>query len=259
MVITSSCWTAPPNNAQAGGNNVAYVPPVDAVQEFRIQTNTYDAQFGKSAGGIINVALKSGTNKVHGSAYEFLRRNALDANSFQNNARNAPKDGHFLDQYGGLLDGPVYLPKIYDGRNKTFFLVNYERYREATPRPLVLSVPEKDMRDGNFAALTDAAGRRVTIYDPTTTRQQGSTWVRDAFPGNVIPGSRINPIARKIVNFFPEPTVRTAGVAYAQQNYFVPGGDNPAADSFYNLVFKFDQNFGSRHHLFFRQASNGPH
>ncbi|MDP3001076.1 MAG: carboxypeptidase-like regulatory domain-containing protein [Bryobacterales bacterium] len=84
-----------PNNAQAGTNNIAYVPPVDSVAEFKIQTNSYDAQYGKSAGGIVNVALKSGGNRVHGTVYEFARRNALDTNSFQNNSRGAPKEGHY--------------------------------------------------------------------------------------------------------------------------------------------------------------------
>jgi len=96
-----------PNNAQAGSNNIAYVPPVDSVQEFKVQTNAYDAQYGKTSGGVMNAVLKSGSNALHGSAYEFLRRNFLDANSFQNNARGAAKDGHSLDQYGALVSGPV--------------------------------------------------------------------------------------------------------------------------------------------------------
>lgn len=245
-----------PNNAQAGGNNIAYVPPVDSVQEFRIQTNSYDAQYGKSAGGIINVALKSGSNKIHGAVYEFMRRNSFDANSFQNNSRGAPKDGHYLDQYGIQLDGPVYFPKIYDGRNKTFFLFNYEGYREATPQPLVLSVPALEMRNGDFSKLVDGANRQVTVYDALTTRLVSGKYIRDPFANNTLPGSRINPIARKIVDFYPVPNTRTNGVAYSQQNYFASGGDNPAQDTFYNLVFKFDQNFGSRNHVFFRHGSN---
>ncbi len=245
-----------PNNAQAGSNNIAYVPPVDSVQEFKIQTNAYDAQYGKSAGGIVNVALKSGGNRVHGTVYEFARRNVLDANSYQNNSRGASKDGHYLDQYGVQMDGPVYIPKIYDGRNKTFFLANYEGYREGTPQPLVLSVPEMEMRNGDFSKLVDGTGRQVVIHDPTTTRTSGNITIRDPFPGNVIPAARINKVARNIVGFFPEPNTKTAGVEYAQQNYFASGGDNPAKDRFYNLVFKFDQNFGDRHHLFFRHGSN---
>ena len=141
---TNSCLDGTPNNAQAGSNNLAYVPPVDAVQEFKIQTNSYDAQYGHTSGGIVNVSLKSGTNALHGTAYEFARRKAWDANSFQNNAVGAPKGEHYLDQYGGQIAGPVYIPKIYDGRNKTFFMFDYEKYRENTPRPFTLSVPARN-------------------------------------------------------------------------------------------------------------------
>ncbi len=245
-----------PNNAQAGGNNIAYVPPVDSVQEFKIMTNSYDAQYGKTGGGIVNVALKSGTNRIHGALYEFMRRNSFDANSYQNNAHGSPKDGHYLDQYGGQADGPVFIPKIYDGRNKTFFLFNYEGYREATPQPLILSVPGMEMRAGDFSKLTDGTGAKVTVYDPTTSRTVSGKNVRDPFPNNVLPANRINPIASKIVNFYPEPNIHTDGSAYAQNNYFASGGYNPAKDTFYNLVFKFDQNFGDRHHVFFRNGSN---
>ena len=245
-----------PNNSQAGGNNVAYVPPVDSVQEFKIQTNSYDAQYGRSGGGTVNVVLKSGTNRVHGTVYEFLRRNWLDANSFQNNARGAPKDGHYLDQYGAQFDGPVYLPKLYNGKNKTFFLFNYEGYREGSPQPLILSVPEPQMRDGDFSRLADARGRRITIYDPATGRNINGVWTRDPFPGNIIPKARISPIARRIVDYYPLPNTTTPGSNYSRSNYFASGGFNPALDRFYNLVFKFDQNFGSRHRMFFRQASN---
>src|SRR6516225_7536574 len=110
-----------PNNAQAGGNNIALVPPVDSVQEFKIQTNSYDSQYGKSSGGSVNVLLKGGTNRLHGTAYEFARRNAWDANSFQNNAAGIPKVAHFLDQYGGSIGGPIFFPKLYNGKDKSFF------------------------------------------------------------------------------------------------------------------------------------------
>ena len=254
-----------PNNSQAGNNNIAFVPPVDAVQEFKIQTNAYDAQY-RGAGGI-NVALKSGGNRMHGSLYEFARRSALDANSFQNKARcvsfdalghcqGAPKDGHYLDQYGIQLDGPVYIPKLYNGRNKTFFLVNYERYREGSPQPLVLSVPATEMRTGDFSKNVDARGRLITIYDPTTGRQVGNSWVRDPFPGNVIPQDRINPTAALLIKYFPQPNTVTPGLAYATSNYFISGGDASARDRFYNLVTKVDRNITDRQHLFVRYGQN---
>ena len=119
-----------PNNAQLGGNNIAYVPVVDAVQEFAIQTNSYDAAYGRTGGGVVNVILKSGGAQHHGSAFEFLRRAPLNANSFQNNARgrnaagglNAPRPNGNMDQYGVQVDGPIYFPKLLkkDGAVKLF-------------------------------------------------------------------------------------------------------------------------------------------
>jgi hypothetical protein len=256
-----------PNNAQAGGNNIAYVPPVDSVQEFKIQSNSYDAQYGRSAGGIINVALKSGGNRFHGTLYEFARRSAWDANSFQNNSRcltidsagkchGAPKEGHYLDQYGPQVDGPVYIPKIYDGRNKTFFLYNYEGYREGTPQPLILSMPEPEMRKGDFSKLVDARNRAITIYDPESGRQIGSNWVRDPFPGNVMPQGRLNPTALTLMKYYPMPNTKTPGVAYSQSNYFISGGEGTARDQFHNSMSKVDQNIGDKHHVFVRFGEN---
>jgi hypothetical protein len=245
-----------PNNAQAGGNNIALVPPVDSVQEFKIQTNSYDAQYGHTGGGIINVSLKSGTNSLHGSAYEFMRRQWLDANSFQNNAAGKPRDEHYLDQYGLQVGGPVILPKLYNGRNKSFFMVNYERYREGTPRPITVSVPATEFKDGDFSKLVDAQGRRITIFNPFTGRDVNGTWTRDAFPDNRIPQNMINPIARKILGYHPAPNTSTAGSNYAQDNFYFTGKEALDADSFYNFVVKIDHNFSTRHRMFFRHASN---
>jgi hypothetical protein len=246
-----------PNNAQAGSNNIAYVPPVDSVQEFKIQTNAYDAQYGKTAGGVMNAVLKSGSNELHGSIYEYMRRNWLDANSFQNNARGAPRDGHSLDQYGALVTGPVAIPKIYNGRNRTFYMVNYERYSEDSPQPLILSVPALEMRNGDFSKLKDKTGRLYTIYDPNTgfTNTSG-TFDRLPFPGNIIPANRINPIAQKILTYIPKPNVTTAGADYSQSNLFLSGGDNPAHDAFYNLATKIDQTINERHKFFLRYTKN---
>src|SRR5574340_1233 len=246
-----------PNNAQAGTNNIALVPPVDSVQEFKVQTNSYDAQYGHTGGGVVNVSLKSGTNNLHGAIYEFARRNGWDANSFQNNAAGAPRTGHYLDQYGIQAGGPVYLPKLYNGRDKSFFMANYEGYREGTPGPLTLSVPELEMREGDFSKLVDAQGRKVTIYDPTTGREVNGTWTRDPFPGNIIPKDRVNPIAHKILGYMRKPNrPNPAGVGYAERNVFVAGGDQIMEDGFYNLVVKYDQRIGDKHSMFWRHASN---
>lgn len=254
-----------PNNGQAGGNNIAYVPPVDSVEEFKIMTNTYDAQYGKTTGGIINVSLRSGTNDFHGTIYEFARRSGLDANDSRLKARGrradgteiAPRSGHYLDQYGFQVQGPVHIPKVYNGKNKTFFMFNYEGYREGVPSPLNLSVPEPEMLNGDFSKLVDAQGRQIAIYDPNTGVADSTVpggWRRTAFPGNIIPANRINPIARKILGFMPKPNTNSPDRGYAQGNLLI--SPNIAFDDFYNWVLKIDQNIGDKHRFFVRYAAN---
>ncbi|MBM3747216.1 MAG: TonB-dependent receptor, partial [Acidobacteria bacterium] len=244
-----------PNNAQAGANNLAYVPPVDSVEEFKIHTNVYDAQYGKTGGGIVNVSLKSGSNQLHGAAYEFARRAAWDANSFQNNALGKPRGEHLLDQYGVQVSGPVILPKLFDGRNRLFFMTNYEGYREKTPWPLTESVPATEFLDGDFSKLVDANGRQIVLFDPASGRQVATQWVRDPFAGNRVPGNRINPVSKNILSYFPKPNLTTPGARYySQQNYFVP--DNVSRDAFYNYVLKMDWHVGDRNRFFARYAAN---
>jgi hypothetical protein len=243
-----------PNNAIRSGNNIAYVPPVDSVQEFKIMTNSYDAQYGRSAGGTVNVSLKSGTNALHGTTYEFLRRRALDANSFLLNAKETERADHYLDQYGLQLDGPVQLPGLYNGRDKTFFLVQYEGYREGTPNPLVGSTPTEAMRRGDFSDLRDATGRLITLYDPASGRLENGVWVRDPFPGNKIPEGRINPVARRLMDFYPLPNTTTPGSPSWQNNLADLG--HIARDKFYNFLVKVDHNLSARDRVFARFAHN---
>ena len=243
-----------PNNANQGGNNIAYVPPAEAVQEYKIATNTYDAQYGRTAGGVVNVSLKSGTNELHGVGYEFYRRKWLDANSFLLNSRGAPKADHYLDQYGFSVDGPVVIPGLYDGRNKTFFLFTGERYREGTPAPLFATTPTEAMRNGDFSNYRDVNGNLITIYDPATGRNVNGVWVRDPFPNNMIPADRINPIARNLLQYYPLPNNVTAGVPSWQQNLAFAEHFNK--DTFWNWVGKVDHNFGVSDRMFFRWAEN---
>ncbi len=246
-----------PNNAQAGGNNVAYVPIVDAVQEFRVQSNSYDAQYGHSSGGVMNVILKSGTNSFHAVGWEFLRRTPLDANTFQNNSIGAPKSEHYLDQYGFQLDGPIVVPKLFNGRNKAFFLGSFENYREGTPTPLTLSVPQPEFLQGDFSKLVDANGKKITIYNPFSGHADPnapSGWARDPFPNNQIPANLMNPVAQKMLGYFPKPNNVAAGRAYSENNLIFPSYF--AQDKFYNLILKFDFNIGDKHRTFFRHASN---
>jgi hypothetical protein len=254
-----------PNNAQLGGNNIAYVPVVDAVQEFAIQTNSYDAAYGRTGGGVVNVILKSGTAQHHGSAFEFMRRAPLNANSFQNNARgrradgslNAPRPNGNMDQYGVQVDGPIYFPKLLkkDGPVKLFYMGAYEGYRETTPNPLRTSYAMPEMRTGDFSRLTQANGQPIRIYDPfNTTLDASGNPVRAQFPNNQIPASRIDPVARRVMAFMPTPNNIEPGQRYSTTNFILPTYVNK--DDFYNLILKFDWNFGDKHRSFIRHASN---
>jgi hypothetical protein len=236
-----------PNNANQGGNNIAYVPPAEAVQEFKVSTNSYDAQYGRTAGGVVNMSLKSGTNTFHGVGYEFYRRKWLDSNSFLLNAQNRDKSDHYLDQYGGILDGPIV-------KNKTFFMFTGEKYREGTPAPLFSTTPTDAMKRGDFSGLVDAQGRQIVIYDPATGRDVNGVWTRDPFPGNIIPESRIHPSARAIMQYYPSPNGTTAGVAPWQQNLHYAEHFNK--DLFWNWVGKVDHNFSPNDRVYFRWGEN---
>lgn len=246
-----------PNNAQMGSNNIAYVPPVDSVQEFSVQQNSYDSQYGKTGGGVFNVILKSGTNDHHGTVYEFMRRKWMDANAYQNNAVRNPRPDHRLDQYGFQLDGPIYIPKLLkrDGKVRLFYMGQYEGYYEKWPQFLNSHFPEPEMRTGDFSRLTTATGERITIYDPIPvgTDAQGNP-IRQPFPNNMIPANRIDPVARAITQFMPLPNAQTPGVRYSTSN--VQNATYAAQDDFYNLTLKFDWNFGDNHRAFIRHASN---
>src|SRR5262249_55456845 len=142
-----------PNNAQMGGNNIAYVPIVETVQEFTMMQNTYDPEYGRTMGGILNTVMKSGGSQFHGAAWEFMRRTSLDANNFQNNAQGLDRSEHYLDDYGFQVSGPVYVPKLLgkNSRIKLFYMGAYQGYREGTPDPINASYPQPEMRTGDFS------------------------------------------------------------------------------------------------------------
>jgi hypothetical protein len=245
-----------PNNAQMGSNNIAYVPPVDSVQEFSVQQNSYDAQHGKTGGGVFNVVLKSGGTQHHGTAYEYMRRKWMDANTYQNNAIGVERPAHRLDQYGFQLDGPLPFPGIRkDGPIKLFYMGQYEGYYEEWPQFLRNSFPEMEMRQGDFSRLVTAASAPITIYDPipSSTDASGNP-LRSPFPNNMISQARIDPVARAATGFMPEPNATTANSRYSTQNVLHP--NYAATDDFYNLTLKFDASIGDNNRLFFRHASN---
>jgi len=190
-------------------------PNIEAVEEFKVMTNTYDAQYGRFGGGVVNTTLKSGTKDWHGDVFEYFRNKIFDANTFQNNLIGAPKTKHNQHQWGGVAGGPIR-------KDKDFIFGSFEGWRERIGFPAVTSVPPLGLRqvqaDGvHFGDL------KYNIYDPFTTHQCGTkpgetaafctvngarrTFVRDPFPNNVIPTSRLSPIGQKILSYYPAPNV----------------------------------------------------
>ncbi len=209
-------------DASEGWGGVIYVPSPDNVQEFKVQQNTFSAQYGWSTGNVINVVTKSGGSRLHGDAYDYLRNAALDANNYFNNLNGLAKPVSHRNQFGVALGGPVYIPGIYKQNDKTFFFFNYEGHRDHNAGNYAGTVPTAAFRAGDFSSLlgpqigTDGLGRPILsgqIYDPFSTRPFGGGFIRDPVPGNnlatyVSPftgGSLINPIGQKLINFYPTP------------------------------------------------------
>jgi hypothetical protein len=173
-------------------------PGVEAIREFKVQTNLFSADQGRNSGAVVDVVTKSGTNSWHGSAFEFLRNSAMDARSFFN-VVGQPFPSFRYNQFGGSLGGPVTLPKVYNGKDKTFFFVDYEGFRRNQQQIANVTIPTVAERSGNFSAFPNK------IYDPTTTTVSGSSYTRTPFPNNMIPSNRFDPVTIKMINAYPLP------------------------------------------------------
>ena len=250
-------------------NGTAYVirPPIDALQEFKVQTSDFSAQFGRAGGAVLNATLKSGTNQFHGDAWEFLRNSSLDAADFFENAAHERGGEYRQNQFGFTLGGPIR-------KNKTFFFMDYEgtRIRQATP--YLVTVPTSaerasgftnftDLISGQTGTRTDLLGRTSplgTIFDPATTRPvtkgqidpvtglmtTGTGYVRNPFPGNVIPASRLDPNAIKLLELYPLPNLPGIFNNYAADP--VLSNDSDAFDT------RIDQDFSDRDQMFGRYS-----
>jgi hypothetical protein len=225
-------------------------PSVDAVQEFKVQTNSYSAEFGRSGGGIINLVFKSGTNALHGSLFEFLRNSKLDANDFFANSRGVPKANFKRNQFGGSVGGPVYLPKVYDGRNRTFFFFTYEGLRQGQLQNLLTTVPTALQQAGDFSQTRNAAGAPVIIYDPATTTPSGAGYVRQPFAANVIPAARQDRVGASTAKYYPLPN--GAGDPNSGTNNFAASGKSVV--NINQADMKFDENINDAHRFFFRYS-----
>ena len=228
----------------------AYSIPVEAVAEFRLETASFNAQYGRSAGGVAILTTKSGTDTLHATAYEFLRNNNLNANSWQNDRNGIPIALFQRNVFGGNIGGPVILPKLYNGKDKTFFFFNYEGTRQASPDQVLDTVPTPAQRAGNFSQTYDRNGNLDVIYDPQTTRVDPATgkYLRDPFPGNIIPVARINQISTNVANLYPLPN-RAGNTPQQVQNYLATGKNITNTD---NYLVRMDHNFSEAERLFGR-------
>jgi hypothetical protein len=175
-------------------------PSVDALQEFAVDTNGFKAEYGHAGGGSFAFVSKSGTNQFHGNLYEFLRNDYFDAAGFFDNATGKRKPVLRQHDFGGTIGGPVWIPKVYNGRDKSFFFVSNERFRNRTgPRADQFTIPLPEMLQGDFSNWKNENGVLLPIYDPATTRDVNGTLVRDPFPGNIIPANRISTVAKNVI------------------------------------------------------------
>ena len=249
---------------QGNGNNVFMIngavisdngsqwdlsPNVEAIQEFKAVTTAYDASYGHEAGGVVNFTIKSGTNNWHGDVFDYLRNSVFDANYFQSNFAGQPRGRHEVNQFGGVLGGPIR-------KDKDFLFLSFEGWQEAIPFPGAgtTTIP-MDMRDGQHFAKYG-----MTVYDPLTTRlcgsvasepcsgSNGSQYWRDPFPNDVIPQSRISPVSQKILSYVPGPNTTGQGTAGLSNNFF---NTNNEGRYWYNQpMARWDHSFGEKDKLY---------
>ncbi len=192
-------------------NDLNYSPPLESVEEFKVVTNGLAAEFGRTGGGVITAATRSGSNTLHGSGYGYLRKDKFNANSWTNKRNKVPRGKEDIKQYGFTLGGPIV-------KNLTFFFVNLERSKSLNPDNLIRTVPTALQRAGDFSETRTSSGQLITIYDPLTTRANPSGgFIRDPFSGNVIPAERIDPIAKAILGYYPAPTNSNASQNFARE------------------------------------------
>jgi hypothetical protein len=228
------------NNMQPdfrAGTSYSVLPPVDAIQEFNIQTSAFSAELGRAGGGVLNATLKSGSNQFHGDLWEFLRNDKLDAADFFENAGRLPKGEFRRNQFGGTIGGPVSVPHVYHGKDKTFFFGDYQGTRINQALPYLVTVPTATQQASGYTNFNDLIGAQPgctrgpdllgrtvpcgTVFDPATTRAvtsgtadpltgskaSGTGFARDPFPGDLVPSNRLDPYAVKLLNLYPSPNL----------------------------------------------------
>ncbi|MBS1829755.1 MAG: carboxypeptidase regulatory-like domain-containing protein [Acidobacteria bacterium] len=254
ITIDGTSVIVPENNVSI--QDTGYQPIVDSIEEFAVITNAVAAEFGRTGGGVITVATRSGTNDIHGSLFEYLRNSKIDANSWSNNRNGVRKAAFQRNQFGGVIGGPVVLPKLYDGRNRTFFFFDAQATRQRSAATSSGTMPFASWKAGDFSDLRAGNGQQILIYDPSTVVQEGpNNFTRSAFPGNRVPSSRFDPIAVNMLKYWPDPNAVPTNVFTGANNFF-SSGKAPSNDDRFDS--RLDHNLTDKFRLWARGSfSNG--
>ncbi len=230
-------------------------PSVEAITEFNVNTNGFKAEYGHAGGGVMTFVAKSGGNQFHGSAYEFLRNTDFDANDFFSNRAGKARQIYKQNDFGATVGGPVWIPKVYNGRNKTFFFFSYEGFRNRNGATnATATVPTAEMYNGDFSNWVTKSGAQIPIYDPTTQVTSGSSVTRTQFPGNKIPVSMFNPASIQALKVFQGSGILTTNTGaqpgtpgYVTNNYIIANGSNVQPVN--KISIKGDHVFNERHRI----------
>ena len=239
-----------PNNFPVGNgqSRVAFSPPVYSVKEFKIQTSSYDATVGRTVGALTNVNTASGGSGLHGEVHWWERNSFLDAANFFNNKNNTKRTSYGDHRFGASAGGPVWLPKVYNGKDKTFWYFAWESNRWTDSANFTATVPTAKQRQGDFSDLL-RINSTYQIYNPFTTKPAATPgrFQRDPFPNNIIPTSLLNPVALKLLEFYPLPN--QTGLADGRNNFFQP---YKILESYDVYMARFDHAFSDKHRMFAR-------
>ncbi len=235
-----------PTTAVSDARSTA-LPAIDAIEEVRVETNNLSAEYGRTSGGAINIQTRAGTNEFHGSLYNFAQSDVLNANDWNSNRRGFAKAGFQKYQFGGTFGGPVKIPKVYDGKNRTFFFFNYDGLRQYQDASLRTATMPTDLeRAGDFSRTVNTAGQPVTIYDPATYNP--ATNRRSPFPNNRIPQTRFDPVAQYLLQLWPQPN-QPGDPGNGVNNFAgLSSGESTRND----VTGRIDQTIGNSHRLYLR-------
>jgi hypothetical protein len=260
IATTESLLDGGVNTTQYDLNAIAAVPQVDSIQEFKVLTDAYAPEWGHTSGGVVTFSTKSGTDKLHGSVFEYIRNSDTDANSFAADLAGSPKPHFERNQYGYAIGGPAAFPPHYrDANHRTFFFQTYEGLRQSQAGNFTYTVPTALERQGDFSQSFDTKGNLIVIYDPSSTTLQpaGSTactatpvaagqtvYCRSPFPGNKIPN--LDPAGKAIINSYPTPNQHGSGLS-SVNNFFSASPTSSIQDT---VNSRLDHKFTEKHSIF---------